>query len=179
MAAEMHVCETLLRKGFRDVKRFRPDAPWDLEVDGKAVEIKMRSPEKDRKRGLRWYFTLRQGIWREKKKIWSYVLCLRDVPGHTGFVCMVLRGRNAPDRLTVTPESLQGILRRHIDNWKIIQAVPYTLKPRKEISHLIPPRLGWPQSARPRGWYLEELAAQARSGKYGRLAKTWHPNHNH
>jgi hypothetical protein len=147
-AAELAVYRRLLHLGFRDVKRFRPNAPLDLEVDGHPVEIKSSIARPSTTHGLCWTFTIRK--WRRPlpRHVIAYIFCLADVPGGPGLTYVVVPGALEVPAYKITLAELKGKHRRNIDNWNALQPVRYPLKPREQIEHLVMPAKGFPASAR-------------------------------
>lgn len=145
--AELGVYRKLLHLGFREVRRFAHNSPWDLEVDGYPVEVKSSVAYPSGTHGLRWSFILKK--WRNPiaMPVIAYIFCLDGVPGASGFTHLVIPGPISVASYKIILGSLEGVHRQYIDNWAALQPVPYILEPRDTIEDLILPAVGYPESA--------------------------------
>lgn len=131
--AEREVCRTLLRMGFRSVKRFVHNSPWDMEVDGQPVEVKSCRGYKSRKHGMKWIFGLRNHPLDTIVPVTAYILCLYNVPRFSGIKYLIVPGPLEDLRYVVTLSSLQGEHLRFVDNWNALHFNAYPLKPRRRV----------------------------------------------
>lgn len=126
--SEKRVQETLIALGFRDVRRTKYKHPYDLEVDGRPVEVKYCGALSGE-----WQFQTGKYKGRGNYPVVGYVFCLDNVPGESDWVFLVIPGPLPTRYFRTSRRLLKGAHKHMIGNWKTLQAEPYPLRPLSEI----------------------------------------------
>jgi hypothetical protein len=133
--SEIRVYQKLLTLGFRDVRMNRHKRPFDLQVDGHAIEVKYSQPSK---KGA-WVGCIQEHEDGKSYPAIAYVICLDKVPGYDDWVFLVVPGPQPVGQFRTTEKLLAGEHKRFIDNWAALQPEPYPLVPRPLPGHIEEP----------------------------------------